>query len=214
MIPSGNCKIGIGSVAIAPDDAIVVIDELRASSTVVTACGLGVTEIEPLRDDDRAFYLQQNGVVIAGESGCLKIEGYDIGNSPVELAAFVSDHPFSKLALKTTNLVPLLLRIPHAIICSSLNLQAVAQRIRGRTVSIIAAGGTHGAAEDCAVALGLAALLNGTEFPADAVLSCVRESAAARFLCSQGFGDDVAFIARLNLFDVVPYFDGRVIIPT
>lgn len=203
--------IGVGSVAAQPDDVIVLIDELRASSTVVTACALGISEIVPLLDDSRAFLLRKGGAVIAGEAGCLKIEGYDIGNSPVELVAYFQKSPFSKLALKTTNLVPLILRMPHAVVCSSLNLSAVARYIGRRKACILAAGGTHGIAEDCAVALGLAALLGGAKVPAEAVVSCVRESSAAQNLRAKGLGDDVDFIARMDVYDVVPYYDGSVI---
>jgi len=208
---SANCRIGIGNVVVRQNETIVLIDELRASSTVVTACALGVEEILPVLDDAMAMELQHHGVVIAGEQGCLKIEGYDIGNSPVELTRRFAQTPFSKLALKTTNFIPLLLKLPHAIICSSLNLAAVARAVKNRSLCIIAAGGTYGVAEDCGVALGLAAAVSGATFEPEAVIACISESAAAHNLREKGLGYDVDFIARLNVYEVVPYYDGKVI---
>lgn len=214
MTLSARCRIEIKTARIRRGETIVALDVLRAASTIVTACSLGVETIIPVRDDAQAFTLRAQGVVIAGETECVKREGYDIGNSPVELIRRYHAAPFTRLALATTNLVPLLLSLPHAVICSSLNLASVAAFIKKKHLCIIAAGGTHGCIEDVGIGLSLACAVNGTSVPDAAITSCVTESAAARNLREKGLGEDVDFIARVNVFDVVPFYDGKAISKT
>ncbi len=76
-------------------------------------------------------------VLTAGESGGVKLTGYDIGNSPVELEAVCKNSQYKTLLIKTTNLVPLLLTFPHAVICSSLNLNAAAKYLENKKACII-----------------------------------------------------------------------------
>jgi 2-phosphosulfolactate phosphatase len=123
-----GCRISIGwevAEKILPTETPVVIDTLRASSTVVTALSCGVEEIIPIASDEEAFRLQEQGMVIAGEAGGEKISGYDLGNSPVELLQRMGKMPFKQMVFKTSNLVPLLFQLSRAWICSSLNLKAV-----------------------------------------------------------------------------------------
>jgi phosphosulfolactate phosphohydrolase-like enzyme len=214
VIHGASYKIGVGASfldEIQTDETVVIIDNLRASSTIVTALWLGVEEIVPVLDDKDAAALQQQGTLTAGESGGMKISGYDIGNSPVELAETFKQSPFSRLVLKTSNLIPLLVRLRQALICSSLNLSAMAGHLRGKAAAIIAVGGPWGEAEDLGVALALAGLASGAVLDTR-VLSCfVRESRAAQHLQQIGYGQDVSFISRTGLCDVLPFYDGRTI---
>jgi 2-phosphosulfolactate phosphatase len=190
---------------------IVVIDTLRASSTVVTALSLGIDTIIPTLDDRLAYSLKCETTKIAGEAAGVKIPGYDMGNSPVELVQLYRDAPFSTLVLKTSNFVPLVLSLPSAVICSTLNIGAVARFLGSRGACIVAAGGRRGIAEDLGTALALGGLLAGLELDSTSVKNFVRESAAARHLCGIGYDQDVEFIARVNVFDIVALYDGRVI---
>jgi len=189
----------------------VVIDTLRASSTIVTALACGVEEIIPVTRDEDAFSSQQQGVVIAGESGGVKLPGYDLGNSPVELLRRAEQHPFKTMAFKTSNLIPLLAALPQAWICSSLNLQAMANYLAEKDVCIFAAGGENGVSEDLAVAIALHAHLNHAPFDEQLIAHFILESPAARHLKSIGYAEDVKFIARVNIYDIIPYYDGKTI---
>ena len=193
------------------DEAIVLIDTLRASSTIVTALSLGIETIIPVLDDRQAFSLKSPATIISGEAGGVKISGYDIGNSPVELINTYRESPFSTLVLKTSNFIPLAVSLPRAVVCSTLNLAAVARYLDAKNAFIIAAGGKRGIAEDLGTALALAGLLSGVELDARGVKSFIRESATARHLCSIGYDQDVEFIARVNVFDIVPVYDGKLI---
>jgi 2-phosphosulfolactate phosphatase len=71
----------------APGGGIaVVIDVLRATTTMATALAHGAVRIVPLvdvaaaRDSARAVA----GAVLGGERGGVRIEGFDLGNSPLE----------------------------------------------------------------------------------------------------------------------------------
>ena len=141
----------------------------------------------------------------------MKIAGYDIGNSPVELIKTYRKSPFSKLVLKTSNFIPLLVTLPRAVICSTLNLAAVARFLDGRDALILATGGRRGMAEDVGTALALAGMLSGVQLDDGGIQSFIKESNAAKHLCSIGYAEDVEFIARVNVFDIVAVYDGAVI---
>ena len=193
------------------DAVIVLIDTLRASSTIVTALSLGIETVIPLLDDQEAFSLKNHTTVISGETGGAKIKGYDIGNSPVELIKVYRESPFSTLVLKTSNFVPLARSLPRAVVCSTLNLAAVSRYLDQKNAFIIAAGGKRGITEDLGTALALTGLLSGVGFDALRIKTFITESTAARHLCSIGYEQDVEFIARVNIFDSVPIYDGKLI---
>jgi 2-phosphosulfolactate phosphatase len=73
----------------------VVIDVLRASTTIVTALAHGAAVVLPRRSIDearatavaRATTAARAGALLGGERGGLKIAGFDLGNSPAEYTA-------------------------------------------------------------------------------------------------------------------------------
>ena len=70
------------------DADVVVVDLLRASSTICYALAAGATAIVPLVDVDAArAEADRRGraeVLLGGERGGLRIDGFDLGNSPAE----------------------------------------------------------------------------------------------------------------------------------
>lgn len=76
---------GIGRAALA-GRAVVVVDVLRACSTIVTALANGARAVIPVEDPAeaqvRARVLGRAGVVLGGERGSLPVPGFDAGNSP------------------------------------------------------------------------------------------------------------------------------------
>ena len=81
--------------AVVPADldgvTALVIDVLRASTTIITAFAHGCREIVPVGDPAdarrRAGAGPADGVLTAGERGGEPIPGFDLGNSPVEFSA-------------------------------------------------------------------------------------------------------------------------------
>lgn len=89
-IPVDKSKKWVG-VCISPalidqfeiDDAIVVvIDVLRATTTMCTAFDSGVRSMIPVLTVEEGFALQAKGYLCAGERDGEQIEGFDFGNSP------------------------------------------------------------------------------------------------------------------------------------
>jgi 2-phosphosulfolactate phosphatase len=80
LLPSGCCAGGIA----------VVIDVLRASTTIVTALAHGADRVVPAAEIAEAEHVASRLVPPAlrgGERGGVRIEGFDLGNSPREYAA-------------------------------------------------------------------------------------------------------------------------------
>lgn len=176
----------------------VVVDVLRASSTVVTALANGVTEVVPVNSQKEAFDLRTQGYLIAGEQDGVKLKGFDTGNSPTELLQVLQRKPNEKLALKTTNTTALLKSLTEAYIVSTLNLETAKRELRGRKVSLIAVGGKYGLTEDLAVVLSLFSGLNGLEIPDQWVREKVLQSKAAEHLKNIEYAKDIEFIANTN----------------
>jgi 2-phosphosulfolactate phosphatase len=84
----------------------VVIDVLRASTTIATALAHGAARVRPTLEVVAARTLAAAphapaGLLLGGERGGLKIEGFDLGNSPLEYtAAHVAGRP---IVITTTN---------------------------------------------------------------------------------------------------------------
>ncbi len=107
-------------------DVAIMVDALRASATIITALQSFKTVI-PVRKIDNAVSLAaEHEAVLAGEREGAKIEGFDVGNSPVDIRNFQGDI----LVLTTSNGTRILEDIPSStiLIGSFLNTQAVASK--------------------------------------------------------------------------------------
>jgi 2-phosphosulfolactate phosphatase len=79
----------VAAEAILPESQVVILDILRATSTVVTALHAGARDVLLFDSLDAARAVKASGkvpvpVVMAGESHCLKPADFDLGNSPRE----------------------------------------------------------------------------------------------------------------------------------
>ncbi len=87
-----------------PQSQVVVLDVLRATSSVVTALANGAKEVRLLgtvEEVTAAVVTTPPPVITAGERGCLKVPGFDLGNSPAE---FKTDRiSGTTVLLSTTN---------------------------------------------------------------------------------------------------------------
>lgn len=72
-----------------PDEAVVVVDVLRAFTTVPWLHHRGAARILAVDTPERALALRAGPIpdaLLAGESGGVPLEGFDLGNSPTEVA--------------------------------------------------------------------------------------------------------------------------------
>ena len=109
-----------------------VIDVLRATSTIVEALANGARSVYPAATMDDAVRLAQSlgrkEVLLCGERGSRKIEGFDLGNSPLE---FTREAVADKVVvMTTTNGTPALVAgstADRCVVASFLNLSAAAR---------------------------------------------------------------------------------------
>lgn len=129
------------------DGTAVIIDILRASSTIATALLNGASCVIPCGSADEARQIHQaspiDSVLLGGERGGVLIAGFDCGNSPTE-------YPTSRvsgktIAFTTTNGTKALLKSAAAetiLIGAFVNRQAVVDRLYAdqRAVHLVCAG--------------------------------------------------------------------------
>ncbi len=128
-----------------PGSVGIVVDVLRATSTITQALASGYERVLCCAEIDEARALAESEApaVLAGERRLESIEGFDLGNSPREVA---QHRPAPTLILSTTNGTRLLVeaasRYEHVYVGSLLNLDAVAAAARRHDaeVSVLCAG--------------------------------------------------------------------------
>ncbi len=217
------------------DRVVVVIDALRATSTVVEALANGARAVLPVPGIDDAVRVAQSvgrdRVVLGGERRSLPIEGFDLGNSPRE---FTPDRVGGRfVALTTTNGTGALLGAASArrvLVGAFLNLDAVAAALAsdGGAAAVVCAGREKRFALEDAVCAGMlvarvadrtgaplelndagaAAVALAGRYGADLV-AMLERTAAGRQLIEAGLGEDLAFCATVDRHGVVPELHDR-----
>ena len=130
------------------DSTVVVIDVLRATTTITTALAAGAAgiipclEIETAREQAR----QRPGpVLLGGERQGEKIEGFDLGNSPGEYTPTAVQS--QTILFTTTNGTRALDRCQQAtqvLVAGFVNLSAVANRLKHAAPIHLLCAGTDG----------------------------------------------------------------------
>jgi 2-phosphosulfolactate phosphatase len=112
------------------EKTVVVIDVLRATSTIVTALLNGARSVIPVEDMGEASKISQNvdsvNHLLCGEKDGVKIEGFDLGNSPLEYSRELVEG--KTLIFNTTNgtkAIKKAMGSPDVVIGSFLNLGTV-----------------------------------------------------------------------------------------
>lgn len=209
---------------------VVVTDILRATTTITLAVANGATAITPVLTPEDAFRLAANqpNTLIGGERGGVKVDGFDLGNSPREYTqAVVSDR---QIVLTTTNGTRTLQACRAAeriLVGSFLNLRAtVDQLAQVEGDLVIACSGREGGfcTEDtafagaCVAALGAPQLTDAAETAkilyqtyCEDLPGMLKNCYHGRSLARIGLGEDLEFCAQVDLVDVAPHLiDGRI----
>lgn len=115
---------------------VVVIDMLRATSVIVTALLNGAKKVIPLLTVEEAFEeknrlkLTNEEFLLGGERRAVKIDGFDLTNSPLE---YVKDKVNNKTVILTTTngtrAINLSLKSEKILIGAMINAKAVAREI-------------------------------------------------------------------------------------
>jgi len=230
----------LGEAQVAPADVadrvVVVIDVLRAATTVAAALDAGARGVIPFETVDetasRAKAYARGEVRLAGERRMVKIDGFDLGNSPTEYTPASVE---GRTILYTTTNGTVALAATHGARCcyfaAFVNVAATVASVRsaiehGGDVTIICAGHErHVALEDvvCAgrlvrgITAGLPTVTRGdgarvaemAERPFQGgVGSVALEAGHAKSLVAAGFERDVELCLTLDRYDrAVRYHD-------
>jgi len=224
---------GAQGCALARERAAVaiVVDALRASATIVTLLERRAAEVIAVGDvsDARALVKSTPNALLAGERKGLKLPGFDLGNSPLEVLE--SDVVGKTIVLTTTTGSRRLVEAAGAtaiLVGSPLNASHVARlagrlaRTHRRDIVVIPAGlahdPSHCAAEDWYGAALIARSVAGTVVPAcqerfaaltatidaEGLPALFRQSDHGRLLAEIGFEEDVRYCATQDVSAVVP----------
>jgi 2-phosphosulfolactate phosphatase len=208
----------------------VVIDTLRASSTIVSALSSGALGVLPVEDVELArTRARELGAVLGGERGALPVDGFDLGNSPSSYdAATVGGR---MVVLTTTNGTRAVagLRGARAIYAGCLlNAEATARALvesGAQDVLLVACGRSGVVSADDVAAAGCivgSLLLMAAAEPSDSARVAIAlfdawkhdlggllsRCAAGRKLASVGLGEDLPDCARVDTMPVVARLDG------
>ena len=212
---------------------VVIIDVLRASSTMVTALGNGAREVLPATDYGTAGLLASkmsiDARVLGGERDGKPIDGYDLGNSPLEYTRAVVAR--KSVILITTNGTPALMGSRTArmlVVGCFLNAGKVAECIENNNLdTYLVCCGWKGRAsfEDTLCAGLIVDRIFSSKLPRnvpdsvrmahklydtyrDDLVRALSRSTHAERLRGLGYEADVAYCLQIDSIDALPIFDG------
>lgn len=205
-------------------DVAIMVDALRASTTITVAVE-NFRKIIPVKNVEDAEKLsKQYNAVLAGERNGAPIKGFDAGNSPVEIQNFSGE----VLVLTTTNGTRILEGInSKTLVGSFVNAKAVAEKaleIADQHIEVVMAG-VKGkfVIEDFLGAGEIISNLQNEELDETALAACiasrnqnmvdkaVKNSKSAAALYKLGLGDDVEFCLNRNIYETVPVYENGMI---
>ena len=202
----------------APAAVGVVVDVLRATSTIAQALASGYERVLCCAEieEARALRAELPDSLLGGERQAIRVEGFDVGASPREFL----EARARTLILSTTNGTRAILetsrRCERVLLGSLLNLSAVADAAGGDDVVVVCAGFQGGFALDDVYCAGrIVRLLSGERTHAATAAELAArafpralDGLNARTYGPPGLEEDIAYCAREDLLDVVPELAG------
>ena len=224
-------KITLSFEKTISDDLSIVVDVLRASTTITAALN-NFDEVIPCFSPEEAFKIYENiNGVLAGERNGAKIEGFHVGNSPETIENYDIGDKTPKLILTTTNGTRIIENINSTILIGSLiNAKAVAKaalNISKNHINVVMAGRKgHFAIEDF-LAAGeiLHWIINQispdenyelSEYALSAILArenyselkkAFYNSYSGKKLCDLGYQNDVDYCIQKNISENVAIYE-------
>lgn len=230
LTPAPFPETGLG------DRTAIVIDVLRCTTSVCAALKAGARGVIPVLGPGEAVEMWtkvgQDMAVLAGEREGVRIENFQLGNSPFE---FTEESVGGRLVIMTTtNGTAAFLEARKAALilsCALVNVSLVAERAASeeRDVAIVCAGREGGFSIEDTLCGGMIIDLLKTRHGLEVVLNdagslalllyrssktSIKQSIAqgehGRFLAKIGFAEDVAAAANVDSIPILPVLrDGR-----
>lgn len=206
----------------------VVVDVLRASTSIIYALAAGCVCVRPCAEVDEARQvagaMPAGRVLLAGERGGKPLPGFDLGNSPLEYTSKLCRG--STVVLTTTNGTRALIRAVEAervLLAGFVNYSAVCEQLRqdARPIHIVCSG-TEGAVtlEDTLLAGAIVDYLSEAievrlndgarlawdcfEHHGSVLLGALEISHGGANLKRLGYDEDIRAAARVDQFALVP----------
>ena len=208
----------------------VIIDVLRASTTIAAALEAGCPAVIPAETPDEAREIADRyGCLLGGERESIRIDGFDFGNSPLEYTAErIGGRPIAFTTTNGTRAMRACAACDTLVVASFVNAAAVVRLLETcENDTLIVCAGTCGepSIEDTVCAGMLLDSLDATGTPeaVDAVSlwRCHKNDLATmmkevsphgRSLVDLGCERDIDFAASLNKFDILPVREGEKIV--
>ncbi len=214
---------------------VIIIDVLRATTTICTALSNGAREVIPTADIENATKISSNlssdSRLLGGERQGKKIDGFDLGNSPAEYTPEKVKN--RSIIFTTTNGAGAIHKCRYAstaLVASFVNVSAIVETVVeiGGTWTILCSG-RQGAfsVEDATCAgmiiskvkevtdvdtedAGLTTLILYKNYK-KSLLGMMKKSQHGQYLMSIGFEEDLKFCSIVDGVPVVPVVSGLVV---
>jgi 2-phosphosulfolactate phosphatase len=202
-----------------PAHVAVVVDVMRATSTIAQALASGYERVLCCAEIDEARALRKelgDEAVVGGERDAVLIEGFDLGASPRDYLEPRAETVILTTTNGTTTTLAAAENAQHVLLGSLLNLDAVAAAAGepGEDVTVVCAGYRGAFAIDDAFCAGrIVSLLGGQRTDAAVASAAIAqayptawEGVNARTYGPPGLEDDLRWCTQENTLTVVPHF--------
>ncbi len=206
---------------------VVVIDVLRVTSVMLTALANGAKEVVPAVSPEEAlqksFLYNVEDVLLGGERNAMKIEGFHLGNSPLE---YTRENVSGKtVIITTTNGTRALnncLNAQKVYIGAFLNVAALVEQLKTEEEVVLFCSGTNNnfslddgicaamiineLAKEKQLALSdfSSMLLTTYRTNPDNLATLLQDCYHLNLLKQKGFERDVTFCLQNSLYNIVP----------
>ncbi len=219
------------------EKTVVVIDVLRASTTIARALYNGAKEIIPVTTVEAAMKIVGNlsGAVtlLGGERNGKMIEGFNLGNSPLE---YTEERVKGKsIVFSSTNGAQAMVKARHAkdmVLCGFVNLSVAVEFLQAtdRDVTILCSGraGDFSIEDTVCAGMLISKLMESVGKPIEcgdagnaaitlyksvnkSIPKMLARSQHGQYLTEIGFGDDLRVCAEIDSIPVLPLQQGNVV---
>ncbi|MCL5266482.1 MAG: 2-phosphosulfolactate phosphatase [Bacteroidetes bacterium] len=211
---------------------VVIIDVLRASTTICTALRNGAREIIPVPDIENATKISANlssdSRLLGGERQGKRIDGFDLGNSPLE---YTPEKVRGKtIIFTTTNGAGAMYKCRYAalaLVGTFVNVSSIVKTITdvGGTWTILCSGrqGSFSVEDATCAGMIISSVQESIEVETDdagmtavilyknhkrSILGMLKKAEHGKYLTSIGFSEDLKFCAEVDSVPVIPISDG------
>ena len=212
------------------DKNVVVIDVLRATSTINTILFSGAKSVKPVESLEECMKLKEDGYIVMAERMGKKVKGFDYGNSPSKIEKNLFES--RDVGIATSNGTKAIVKTKGSkitLISSFLNLSKVIEYLNTNSRdTLLLCSGWKGSTnlEDTMCAGAIVSGLENYEYQSDTViiakklyeqskddiLSSMKKSSHAKRLSGYDNIKDIEFCSEIDKQEILPYLDGDEIV--